>query len=240
MSNMGSTLCFPSYYGHKGPEWSLSEWLLRKSLWRWVVKNPNQALLCLLEHMPGQLNQDLVCCEKNPFTVDILKGNTLRCPYSFVRCCTTRDFGFTILGKALVCFVLSLFEMWALGGLVTVLASPAVECTCGWSLRGRGEFTDILIHIPGLAFHLICTAGLQERETVINVPPLAGRKLAKLLLCLHLMCVCCEFCWVWVYEVPAQPQRWEYKWQKANYFRSSMVIDISTAICWFISAKERI
>ena len=55
------------------------------------------------------------------------------------------------------------------------------------SLRGRGEFTDI--HIPGLAFHLlICTTVPQERERVINVPPLVGTKLEGLLLLASLVC----------------------------------------------------
>lgn len=57
------------------------------------------------------------------------------------------------------------------------------------SLRGRGEFTDILIHIPGLVFHLfICTNVPWEREGLINVPPLEGWS-SKGSCCLHRLCV---------------------------------------------------
>jgi len=54
-----------------------------------AVKKPNQAFLRLLQHMSGRLKWDLMCCEKNPFTTDILKVTTLRSPHCLWRRCTT-------------------------------------------------------------------------------------------------------------------------------------------------------
>lgn len=51
------------------------------------------------------------------------------------------------------------------------------------SLRGRGEFADILFHIPRHAFHLrIFTSVLEGKVRVINILPVLGTKLEGLLL----------------------------------------------------------
>lgn len=51
------------------------------------------------------------------------------------------------------------------------------------SLRGRGEFADILIHIPRHAFHLcIFTTVPEGKVRVINNLPFLGTKLEGLLL----------------------------------------------------------
>lgn len=98
-------------------------------------------------------------------------------------------------------------EMWAVGGLVTVLASPVVECICGQSDHSEEEFAVILIHIPRHAFHLRIFATVPEGKVrVVNNLPFLGTKV-EAFCCLHPLC---EFLWVWVYDVEMQPRKFQW------------------------------
>lgn len=92
--------------------------------------------------------------------------------YSFLRCCITEGIGFTILGKAVVCFVLS----WDVGsgwtGHCFGIPSSGIHV---WTItqRKRKIYWRSYPHSRAclLSPHQHCCAA---RKRIINVPPLVG------------------------------------------------------------------
>lgn len=69
-----------------------------------------------------------------------------------------------------------------MGGLVTLLASPVVECICGQSDQSEEKESLLTSTFQGLPFISASSPPCQKKVRVINILPILGTKLEGLLL----------------------------------------------------------